>query len=78
MRTSLNRGQMSLMTALIGALGIITASAFTSWTTANNRVSSIDAKVQVVEERENNHYLEVSKKLDSIDKKLDEALRVKK
>ena len=72
------KGQVNILVAIVGAIGLVTASAFTSWTTANNRVSSIDTKVQVVEERENLHYLEVSKKLDSIEKKLDEVIKVKK
>lgn len=62
---------MSLLAAIIGAAGVITASAFTAWATANGRVNDIDTKVQVVEERENNHYMQLKEDLESIDKKLD-------
>ena len=50
---------------------MIIASIITSWTTADSRVAEIDKQVSIVEERENNHYLEVSKKLDYIINKLD-------
>ena len=69
-------GQINVMVAVIGSVGVILASVFTSWTTANNRVGQIDAKVQVVEERENNHYLEVSKQLDTINSKLDKLIKI--
>jgi len=68
-------GQISLITTIIIAASTIVASAIAGWSTANNRVSSIDTKVQVVEERENNHYLEISKQLDSIENKLDAIIR---
>ena len=77
MRTLFNRGQIPIMTAIIGAIGLITASVFTSWATANNRVSVIDTKVEVISEREGNHYLELQKNLEQMDKKLDLLLKQK-
>ena len=65
------------MTALIGALGIITASAFTSWTTANNRVGAIDTKVQVIEEREENHYKQLREDFSRVESKLDKLIQTK-
>ena len=72
------KGQISLMAAVIGALGMITASAFASWATVNSRVGTAETRVSVVEERENNHFLQVQKQLDSIDAKLDKLLNGKK
>ena len=69
------KGQINILTAIIGAIGIITASGLTAWATANNKVSSIDAKVQVVEERENNHYEKLKEDLEKIDKKLDQLIK---
>ena len=52
------------MVAIIGAIGVIVASGITSFATASNKVS-------VVEERENNHYSEVQRRLEGMEKKLD-------
>lgn len=62
------------MTALIGALGIITASAFTSWATANNKLGDVNTQVQVNEEREMLHYQELRKDLSRIEEKLDKLI----
>ena len=72
-----NKGQISIATTAIMAGATILASIIAGWATADTKVSTIDTKVQVVEERENNHYAETQKKLDSIDKKLDEILRMR-
>ena len=65
-----NKGQISILTTAILAGATILASVFTSWGFANS-------KIQVIEERENNHYQEVQKQLISIEKKLDEVLQKK-
>lgn len=78
MKNFLQKGQVSLITAVIGGIAMITASAFTAWATANSRVSEIGAKVQVVEEREDNHYKELRKDLSRIEEKLDKVLNGKK
>ena len=70
-------GQINLAVAIIGAIGMIGASVFTSWTTANGRIWGVENKVNIVEERENLHYLEVQKQLEKIDKKLDSLLSIK-
>lgn len=62
---------------IIPALATILAAWGGSWATASSRVGMIDTKVQVIEEREQNHYGEVSKKLDSIDKKIDALINKK-
>lgn len=67
------KGQISLATALIGATGMVIASAFTAWATVTNGVSDVRTEVSVVQERENNHYAEVQKQLEAISKKLDNA-----
>ena len=71
----LKKGQISLMVAMIGAVGVIIASAITTWATTSSRVSDTEKTVSVLEERENNHYAEVQKRLGSIEDKIDLILR---
>ena len=71
------KGQVSLTVALITSAGMIIAAAFTGWFSAANRVGMAETKISVVEERENNHFLELSKSIEKIDKKLDILLNVK-
>lgn len=65
------KGQISIIPVAITAIATIMASVLGGWSSANQRVSSIDTKVEVVEERENNHYAELEKRLDKMDDKLD-------
>lgn len=67
MEKSNNKGQASLTVPVIMAGATILASVFGSWGLSN-------AKVQVIEERENNHYNEVQKQLESIERKLDSVI----
>ena len=71
----LKTGQISILAALIGTGGVILASAITSWATSNNRISGIEKSVSVVEERESNHYSELQRRLEMMDKKLDTLLQ---
>ena len=71
----MNKGQINILVAIVGALGLITASGLTAWATANSRVGSIDVKVQVVEERENNHFLQLQGDLKRIEGKLDMLIK---
>ena len=59
------------MATIITAGGLLLASLFTSWATADRRVGEVENKVAVVEEREGNHYAEVQKQLTSVGSKLD-------
>ena len=63
--------------AIIGALGMILASAFTSWASSSNATAEVRTQVVQIKEREANHYLELSKQLTSIDAKLDKVLGIK-
>ncbi|MEK9208349.1 MAG: hypothetical protein AAB922_07720 [Patescibacteria group bacterium] len=65
---------MNLPTAIIGALGMILASAFTSWASSNNATAEVRTQVVQITEREQNHYAEIQKQLVSIDAKLDKIL----
>jgi len=74
----MNRGQISLPIAVISAMGMIVAAAFTSWATAQSNISAVNTKVDVVQEREGNHYIEIQKQyaetqkqLSGMDQKLD-------
>ena len=62
------------MIAIIGGISTLIASAFLAWGTAGSRVNAIDTKVEVAIERENNHYAEVQKQLNSVNEKLDKLL----
>jgi len=66
----MNKGQFNLWVAIVGAIGMLGASAITSFVTSN-------VKISVLEEREENHYEEVQKQLGMMDKKLDKILEDK-
>jgi len=74
----MNKGQTSVLVSIITAGGILLASIFTSWATANNRVGMTEKNVAVLEEREGNHFLELKKDLGRIEDKLDKVLNAKK
>lgn len=76
MRTLL-RGQVSITVASIGALGMIVASVVASWATASTNIARVQAQVEVVTERENNHYGEVQRQLSQIDGKIDQLIQKK-
>ena len=71
------KGQITTITALITAGGMIIAAAFTGWFSAGGRIGTVETKISVVEERENNHYSEVQKQLKKMDEKLDTLLGIK-
>ena len=64
------KGYISLTATIITAGGLLLASIFTSWTTADKRVGAVEKNVAVVEERENNHYSEVQKQLVDVNTQL--------
>ena len=65
------KGQISVSVAVISAFGVIFASMVGAWTSAGARVNALETKVQVVEERESNHFEEVQKSLERIEVKID-------
>lgn len=69
-----NKGQISILATLLIAGSTIVASALGAWATASSKVDAIDAKVQVVEEREENRYKEVKEALVRIETKLDKLI----
>ena len=75
------KGQISLAISLVGALGMITAAGVTGWFSAasavSSRVAAAEAKIGIVENTENLHYLEVSKILERMEKKMDSALQAR-
>jgi len=68
MNSLLNKN--ALVIALIGLAGTI----LTAYLTSGAALADIRGDVRVVEERENNHYAEVSKQLIEINRKLDTVL----
>ena len=63
--------QTSLLPTVIVALATIITSYFTATATSNSQLSAVRESVSVIEERENNHYGEVQKSLERIEKKID-------
>lgn len=72
---SYKKGNAAMSPLIVTAIGTVIASAIGAWATSSQAINKIDTKVQVVEERENNHYLEVSEKLEDIDNKLDMIIK---
>ena len=77
----MEKGYISLTATIITAGGLLLASIFTSWTTADKRVGAVEKNVAVVEEREGLHYLETQKQLERMNTSIDkiaDKLGVKK
>ena len=69
------------MIAIIGAIGIPLASVFAAWVTAsgtaNDKIAEVKTEVRVVEEREQNRYLELKNTVNRIENKLDKLIDTK-
>lgn len=68
-------GQINITVAIVGALGVTISSITGAWVTVNSGVQTVEARIGIVEERENNHYDETVRRLDTIDDKLDQLIR---
>ena len=77
MKEFLRKGQISLFAAMVGAAGMIGASIITRWATTNSRVFGVESKVNIIQEREAYHFLELSRSIEKLDKKLDLILEIK-
>lgn len=42
------KGQINIITAVVGALGMIIASAFTSWASSSNAVAEVKTQVEAL------------------------------
>lgn len=71
------RGQVSITVALIGAGAMVVTSFLTAYATTSTGVEEVRGEVRVIEERENNHYLELKQSNDRIEKKLDLLISTK-
>ena len=78
----MNRGQIPLIGTIIGTVGVILASAITSFATSNANLADVRGDINtakqelkgdigLVEEREKNHYSEIEKTLERMEKKID-------
>jgi len=69
------------MIAIIGAIAVPIASVFVAWVTAsgtaNDKISEVKTEVRVVEEREQNRYLELKNTVNRIENKLDKLIDTK-
>lgn len=70
-------GQISLLTAIIGAVGMISASIFSGWYSASSKTNEINTQVQIVKTTEELHYKELKENLGKIDRKLDILINYK-
>ena len=77
MKNLFKGGTISLFAAMVGAVGMIGASIITSWATTNSKVFGVESKVNIIQEREANHFLELSRSIEKLDKKLDLILEIK-
>ena len=68
------KGEISVTTAIITAIGLIGGSIITSWATASSRINATDTKVEVVQEREDNHYQELLAGQNRLEAKVDRIL----
>lgn len=64
-------GLPQVLVAGIGATAAVVGSFFAAQATVDMRVAALDAKVQVVTEREDNHFVEVQSSLKRIEDKVD-------
>ena len=71
------KGQIPLAT-LITVGGAMIVAAISGWFSASNRVGVAETKIEVISEREGNHFQELSKSIEKLDKKLDILLSEKK
>lgn len=60
------KGQITIATALIGALGMVAASALAAWSTVVSGVASVRTEVVQVTERESNHFQELKDNVNEI------------
>ncbi len=68
-----NRGQIVI--AVITAFSAIVVAGFTSWAAASNRVSAAETKIEIIAEREANHYMEIQRQLSDINTMTAEILK---
>ena len=77
----MNKGQTPIITMVVASVGTIIAAVGGAWVSgafaANSELNVINTRVSVVEERENNHYLEIGKKLDYLISKVDKIEELK-
>lgn len=69
------KGSTHIIVAAIGALAAVTGAFFTAQAAAGNRVNEVDTKVQVLQERQELQYRELSNSFDRVEKKLDILLQ---
>lgn len=70
------RGQVSLSVAIAGAVATVLVGAMGSWATASNRVSMVETKVEVLQERQELQYREIKEGLRRLENKLDRVLEL--
>ena len=68
------KGQVPLVGIVIGGLASVVTAFISGSFGASQQLAEAKTAIAVVSEREDNHYKEVQKQLESIDKKLDGVL----
>ena len=68
-------GRTPIITLVIAGSFTLLASIGGAWVTANGavneKVADVNTEVKVIQERENNHYLEVQKQITTLNEKID-------
>ena len=55
-----------IMIALAGVISAIIVASIGAWATSSSRVGKVEAQIQVVEEREQNHFLELKSDIKDV------------
>lgn len=55
----MKKGQITVGIAIVGLCGTVGAGLITGWFTSNAKTATMSGQIDVIEERENNHYLEI-------------------
>lgn len=65
------RGQVTVTTAIIASAATVVVAALGSWGTSSARVSQVDTKVEVLQERQELQYKEIKESLTRLESKID-------
>ena len=67
------KGQV-IVTGIIVSTLALAGTLATAWATASKTVGESNAKIQVIEERESNHFLQLTESTERIERKLDRLI----
>lgn len=71
------KGQVTILTTVLGGVATVVAAGLMAWGTSSASIASVKEQVSVVQEREANHYKELTDSNVRIEAKLDKLLEQK-